>query len=33
MDATLWDRYQMYVARMQGSDEYILTYDEWLECP
>ena len=30
MDATLWARYQIYVNMMKGSDEYVKTFDEWL---
>ena len=30
MSGTLQDRYEIYVACMEGSDEYVLTFDEWL---
>ena len=30
MSGTLQDRYDIYVACMEGSDEYVLTFDEWL---
>lgn len=31
MDSALWARYQIYVNMMQGSGEYVKTYDEWLD--
>ena len=30
-DSMLWARYQIYVNMMTGSDEYVNTYDEWLD--
>ena len=31
MSDTLEDRYNIYVACLKGSGEYIKTFDEWLE--
>ena len=29
--SALYDRYQIYVSCMQGSGEYIKTFQEWLD--